>query len=273
MLTAQLPQAMQVLHCRMGGALDGSSVVNLFNSISYGINFDVKDANNMPYCRSSAWSSSAVYQPGDLATNNGVVYNSIAPNNSNHTPSTSPVWWQATGYSPLSLGSLGTADMNPDQYRATEIQNPSQFILISEATTQSPESLPQPFPKPLGWLSSVAYIVGDIVSYNNVVYTCIAPNTSYEPAENLSSPHRYWKRGYWTGGRISMGDTTSNGTGYERTSTDSPPHNAPIVGRHGGYANVLFADWHVEAIQIVPGQTAANRNINYNTPLWTLPGR
>ena len=40
----QVPKTMSAFHCRMAGALDGSSAANLFNSISYGINFDVKDS-------------------------------------------------------------------------------------------------------------------------------------------------------------------------------------------------------------------------------------
>ena len=243
-LTAQLPQAMNVFHCPMAGALDRSSVANLFNSISYGINFDVKDSGTpsgtlpgtplgsplgtppmppLPYCFNPASDAQYPSYPGHL-------------------------------FSPRFPGALLPADKYPDQYRATEIQNPSQFILISEACTQSPQSLSQPFPQSPLWSNATAYVVGDIVSSNNVVYTCIAPNSNCQPSAHLED----WKPGYWTGGRISMTDTTSNGTGYERTSADSPPHNAPIVGRHGGYTNVLFADWHVEAIEIVAGQTAAN---------------
>jgi prepilin-type processing-associated H-X9-DG protein len=163
----------------MGGALDGSSVANLFNSISYGLNFDVKDfgvpANvppipPRPYCASST----------------------------------------SSPYSPTFPSSLTTYDKQPDQYRTTEIHALSEFILISEANTQDPN-----------------------------------------PAN-------------WTGGRISMGAIT-------RTGSDSPPNNAPIVGRHSGYANVLFADGHVDAIEIAPGQ-GPSRDINMNTPLWTLPG-
>jgi prepilin-type processing-associated H-X9-DG protein/prepilin-type N-terminal cleavage/methylation domain-containing protein len=223
----QLPPTMNGFRCRMGGALDGSSVANLFNSISYGINFDVKDANNMPYCASS---NSSPYSPD-------------FPNN------------------------LSTVDKYPDQYRATEIQNPGAFILISEASTQGIQWLPPPFPQPLQWSASTAYAVWNIVRYNGVAYTCTAANSNCLPPNYPND----WKPGYLTGGRISM--SYPQGPGYQRGSSDMPPNNAPIVGRHSGYANVLFADFHVEAVQIVPGQTAANMNINYNTPLWTLPGK
>jgi len=55
---------------------------------------------------------------------------------------------------------------------------------------------------------------------------------------------------------------------------------APVVGRHQGKANVLFADGHVEAWQAPsPAEWRAvgadnggwQKSINNNTPLWTLP--
>jgi prepilin-type processing-associated H-X9-DG protein len=79
--------------------------------------------------------------------------------------------------------------------------------------------------------------VGDVVSDQTVFYYCAAANTGYEPPE-----------GHW---QILEG----------------------IVGRHEGYANVLFADWHVEAVQVAATQTAPNLNINYDYSKWTLPGK
>jgi prepilin-type N-terminal cleavage/methylation domain-containing protein/prepilin-type processing-associated H-X9-DG protein len=281
-LNAQLPPTMNGLRCRAGGALDGSSVANLFNSISYGINFDVKDAgipNNTPpvppreYCTWTTWSHSLAYNPGNVVLYNDVVYTCLLAN-TNSAPGQSNPDWQPTNYCPNFPNNLSTADMCPDQYRATEIQNPGAFILIAEASTQSYQSLTQPnlLPPQLlqqlpAWSAPAQYSVGDIVSFNGVVYTCTAPNSGSQPP---ASPN-CWKPGYWTGGRISTaaisrGNSNSNPPSY-------PPSNAPIVGRHSGYANVLFADYHVEAVEIVPGQTTANMNINYNTPLWTLPGK
>ena len=69
----------------------------------------------------------------------------------------------------------------------------------------------------------------------------------------------------WTGGRISMGAIVRDGS-------DTPPGNAPIPDRHNGYANVLFADMSIGVLDVdetVP--TDARRNVNANTPLWTLP--
>ena len=69
---------------------------------------------------------------------------------------------------------------------------------------------------------------------------------------------------YPTGGRISMAKIVRGGS-------DDPKYNAPIVGRHRGMANVLFADMHVESVEVAEGETSATRNINWNTRLWTLP--
>jgi prepilin-type processing-associated H-X9-DG protein/prepilin-type N-terminal cleavage/methylation domain-containing protein len=273
----QLPPTMNGFRCRMGGALDGSSVANLFNSISYGINFDVKDAgplaNNAspqprPYCASSPWSPSVLYKAGDVVLYNGAMYTCIAAESNYLAPTNTGVWQSSPNYSlDFSNNVLSTADKYPDQYRATEIQNPGAFILISEASTQGIQWLPPPFPQPLQWSASTAYAVWNIVRYNGVAYTCTAANSNCLPPNYPND----WKPGYLTGGRISM--SYPQGPGYQRGSSDMPPNNAPIVGRHSGYANVLFADFHVEAVQIVPGQTTANMNINYNTPLWTLPGK
>lgn len=100
------------------------------------------------------------------------------------------------------------ADKHADAFYYTEIEKPSEFILLSETDTQSSDPTP------------------------------------------------------WTGGRISMGVITRDGS-------DDPPDNAPIVGRHGGFANVLFADMHVAPMQ-VDGQSWPTA-INGNTRLWTLP--
>jgi len=196
----QMPRTMDAFHCRMAGALDGSSAANLFNSISYGINFDVKDASGLPYCASSG---SSPYSPDFPSPQNPA-------------------------------GVLSAADKQPDPCRGTEIQNPGQFILISEANTRGPEWTAPPAKPPL-------------------------------PPPVLN----------WTGGRISMG-YWPNVYPYQRNAADVPPNNAPIVGRHRGYANVLFADYHVEAIQVafVPGQNpSASLNINYDYSQWTLPGK
>ncbi len=278
MLTPQLPLSLNAFHCPAAGALDGSSVVNLFNSISYGINFDVKDAGPLayypsslprPYCANSPWSSSVAYNAGNVVSCNGAIYTCIAANSNYEPPN--PSYWQLSPYSLDFPNNLNTNDKQADQYRSTEIQNPGQFILISEATTLGIESLPQSFPQLPQWSSSVQYIAGDVVSYNGAAYTCIAGNNGNYPPPAYPN---YWKPGYWTGGRIGISYPT--GIGYQRSISDMPPSNAPIIGRHSGYANILFGDYHVEAVQItsVPGQVpSASLNINYDYPKWTLPGK
>jgi prepilin-type processing-associated H-X9-DG protein/prepilin-type N-terminal cleavage/methylation domain-containing protein len=195
-LTAQLyqtplPQAMKGLRCPMGGALDETTVANLFNSISYGLNFDVMCFGDQ---NSAADRSDAAF----LSRSDAGKFYSCQP-----------------GATTLAYGPrpnpYDVRDKQPDRYYVTDIRHSSEFILVSEASTQD---------------------------------------------SNLAN---------WTGGRISM-------NAINRTTSDSLPSNAPIVGRHGGYANVLFADGHVDVVEVAPGQ-GASRNINMNTPLWTLPGQ
>ena len=71
----------------------------------------------------------------------------------------------------------------------------------------------------------------------------------------------------WTGGRITMGAIDRNTIAEVRY--DNPIGNAPIPGRHGGFANVLFGDLHVESME-VDGESWPTA-INDNTDLWTLP--
>jgi len=142
---------------------------NLGNSISYGLNFDVMDSDRYHYHASD----------------------------------------HADPYSARFPGSLTSGDKQADRYYFTQVIEPSEFILVSEADTQDPD-----------------------------------------PAN-------------WTGGRISMSTIA-------RDAADDPPDNAPIVGRHNGRANVLFADLHVEAMEVVEGVHGV-RNLNDRTPFWTLP--
>ncbi len=195
----QLPAALDVFHCRYGGALDSASDeadqtergARLHRSISYGLNFDVRmspDPDAGP----------------DDERRRGIRYQCVDRTDGN--------------YPALSNPPTTAADKKYDEYAISEIERPAEFILISEADTQAPEA---------------------------------------EKAD-------------WTGGRISM--AAINRVGLEEPDPlkrDDPPGNAPIVGRHGGYANVLFADQHVESIQV--DGASFPTNINLNTPLWTLP--
>lgn len=74
-------------------------------------------------------------------------------------------------------------------------------------------------------------------------------------------------RDNWTGGRITMG--AIDRSAIAEVHPGNPPGNAPIAGRHGGFANILFADGHVASMQ-VDGEHWT-KAVNDNTDLWTLP--
>lgn len=189
-LPSQLPGTLNILHCRAGAALDGTSADNLRRSISYGLNFDVRDSDDRIYhTHSSTDPYSARFYPDPTA--------------------------------------LTPADKNADPIHQADIRKHGAFVLISEA------------------------------------------NSGYLDMDRDRVPE-------WTGGRISM-------TAIGRTNAaDDPRGNAPIAGRHGGYANVLFADLHVEVYEAYessdmpgpdapPGSRPARRGINEESHLWTLP--
>ncbi len=120
------------------------------------------------------------YNSGNVVSCNGFIYICIAANINLEPPN--PSYWQL---SPCSLdfpNNLNTNDKYPDLYRSTEIQNPGQFILISEASAQSFDTIAPPFPPPAAWDKAVAYIAGNIVLYNGIGYTCILANSNQRPA-------------------------------------------------------------------------------------------
>ena len=94
-LPSQLPALMQAFHCRMAGALDPADLSSLDSSISYGLNFDVKDSDNHAY----------------HATDHADPYSTRFPD------------------------SLTEEDKYADRYYYTEIESPAEFVLISEADT------------------------------------------------------------------------------------------------------------------------------------------
>jgi prepilin-type processing-associated H-X9-DG protein len=123
-LTSQLPPTFKNLfHCGMAGTLatpnsmlnPAQNYVDFFNSISYGINFDVKLANGTPYtCVATT------------ATNYPALAN---PPGSDSPPYTA------------------IQDMNPDPCYIADMKNPGAFILISEAYTgEGPPIRPNPVP-------------------------------------------------------------------------------------------------------------------------------
>jgi len=67
---------------------------------------------------------------------------------------------------------------------------------------------------------------------------------------------------------------SEHGTGGRvrcEATQDSGADEAHIVGRHDGKANVLFADNHVEQWDVLEHAATWAKDINKNTPLWTLP--
>jgi len=67
----------------------------------------------------------------------------------------------------------------------------------------------------------------------------------------------------WTGGRIAC-DVIA------RNSADTPPGRCPIVPRHNGMANVLYADIHVELQSV--SLTMTGGDFNMELKHWTLTG-
>lgn len=67
----------------------------------------------------------------------------------------------------------------------------------------------------------------------------------------------------WTGGRIAS-------DAIVRNSADVPPGRCPIVPRHGGMANILYADGHVDLQRASTLMIGGDTNMVFSN--WTLTG-
>ena len=111
-LPRQVPGGMKAFHCRMAPALhqpvagdsNAENVRELDQSISYGLNFDMKDSDDCDY------------------------------HDTNHV---SP-------YSVRFPASLTAADKQPDVFRFPQIRSPAEFILISEANAGNDPNVDEP---------------------------------------------------------------------------------------------------------------------------------
>ena len=122
-LTSQLPPTFaNLFHCGMAGTLaspnpiltPAQNYVDFFNSLSYGINFDVKLANGTPY--TCVATTATNYPALAIAPGSDPPYTAIQ-------------------------------DMNPDPFYIADMKNPGAFILISEAYTgEGPPIRPNPIP-------------------------------------------------------------------------------------------------------------------------------
>ncbi len=260
----ELPEAMTLFHCRAAPPLNPAPgepsmptrVLNLHNSISYGMNFDVRR-----------------YRPDGM----GEQYRCSG---------------RATGGSPNSL----TDDTNTwiaDEYLGNSIRltsgpsaGESRAVLANTADTivfAAPPFSSDPEPGTRYEIWNAGY--QDLLNRPRALLPLPT-----DPADGDGYPDLYYYTEIkhpgefillseanvaewdangngtrdWTGGRIGMMASQANETGALLREV------APIVGRHDGWANVLFADLHLELMEAIQGETAT-RNVNLNTPLWTLP--
>ena len=134
-------------------------------------------------------------------------------------------------------------DVRRDDNPATPAYDPIPYECNAGASTLSvgPETLPNP-PTPQNNRRPDHLRWGDI----------------RKPAEFIIVSEADAENG--TGGRIRCEATQDAGT-----------DEAPIVARHGGKANVLFADNHVQLLEVTVDAMHGPEDVNQMTRLWTLP--
>jgi hypothetical protein len=167
----------------------------------------------------STWSSSTIYQPGDVVTYGGYAYVSTS-NQSNKKPTAYPQIWTilSTGFSfqgdwstaaPYKIGSI--VRLNGYTYLATVDNTPGPS---NKPPNTDFWQLLNPGYKWLGtWATGTDYQLGDTVKYGANSYVCILthePLTGNRPDNDLSGT--YWN--LLTGGSESAVLTTQGDTVY-----------------------------------------------------------
>lgn len=103
-----------------------------------------------------AYSSSTAYSTGDYVTDSSITYRSLTDENQNHTPASSPTYWEV-------------AD-------ATEAINSGRGLLETDVGRHV-----RIYSEPPIWAVGTAYVTGDVRSYKDVVYTALQNGTGKTP--------------------------------------------------------------------------------------------
>lgn len=106
------------------------------------------------------WSSTTTYKQGDVVTESGYAYQSLANANLNNTPSSTSTYW--------ALVNTGIA-VSPAGFLSSDIGR--QIRLHSE---------------PAAWSASTAYVAGNNVKYAGTYWTALASTTGVAPGSNAA---------------------------------------------------------------------------------------
>ena len=240
----QLPSLMKAFHCRAGGAL-ANFTLSRSGTATGGDSTSLDDGSLVAGAHIGSWlritSSATPREIRRITSNDGVIlgFNRPFPENPRNGSTYEIIsFWDV--FDSISYG-LNFDVMDDDG---------GHYECVPELDATYPELA---IPPPAGADSDKnpdAYSYTQIAKPAEFILISEADTQNPDPA-------------YWTGSRISMGAIT-------RDAADFPPYDAPIVGRHSGSANVLFADLHVEALEVRVGEHWT-KNVNGNTALWTLP--
>jgi hypothetical protein len=140
-----------------------------------------------------AYDSTKAYKVGDFVTSSSVNYQSIADQNVNHTPVSSPSFWETT--------TANAAINDGDGFTGTDI---GRLVRL--------------FSEPDYWNSATAYTAGQIVSYNpsglpggQTYWSAKAGNTNKIPGNDTTNWEIATNAALWTWGRITSLSNTLPG--------------------------------------------------------------
>lgn len=192
-------------------------------------------------------------------------------------------------------------DLLDDKADAFGIQLPDQVpaamksfhCRMAEPITPTPATDDET--KMKNWMRRLSYGLNVNVKLNDgkTPYTCVADTDSAYPAlqnppstEDDRNPDKFFMSEIQTPAEfillsechVEPWDANDWGARIAPSAMTSAAHpRSPIIGRHSGRANVLFADMHIDTVDAVkdikqdPPDGPWTGEINLNNPLWTLP--
>ncbi len=154
------------------------------------------------------WAANTSYKVNDLVSYNNVIYKCLQAH-------TSLVGWE-----PANTPALWSVDADLNVTSLSANNNTNTFLEFKSENAYSAVDV-------LSWAPNTAYKIGDLVSYNNVVYKCIQAHTSLVGWEPPNTPALWSADTTTTPGNGSGGTDPSNGGGSTGVPASPAQSNFP----------------------------------------------
>jgi hypothetical protein len=186
------------------------------------------------------WSSSVIYQPGDIAVYGGYSYVGKTINNQNNIPTVSSTDWNL-----LTQGYLSRQQwQGGSSYKIGDVVYRGGYLYtaISDSSGQDPSAnagddtaywsviVPGVSWKNF-WITNTSYVVGELVSWQNITYKCVSTHTSSAISRPDLDTNSLWDV-YAIHAKENAGNTLGDLVSYHNGSAQ-PIHILPENGVEG----------------------------------------